>query len=347
MSRMAWLGLGAVIFAAVVTAAVVGSPGAEKELPKPYGQREDVAAYLDTLVSQHEFDRATLQSLFENVRQRQEIVERISRPAEKVWTWGRYKKHLVDEKRIAGGVEFWQQHASTLDRAAKEYGVAPEIVLAILGIETRYGKIMGHFPVIEALTTLGFDYPPRAKFFRKELTEFLLLTREEGKDPSTLKGSYAGAMGYGQFIPSSYRHYAVDFDDDGVRDIWLNPEDAIGSIANYFYQHKWRGEGPVALRVEVRGSEIDTLVGTGLKLKYSVGELQQKGVIVDGLDPSLAANIYKLETDDGVEYWLALHDFYVITRYNRSYLYALAVELIARGIRERYLATEIQTADSQ
>ena len=196
-----------------------------------YAVRSDVAEYVRTVTSEHGFKADELKALLSAVEYRADIIERISKPAEKVWTWARYKRHLVDEQRIAEGAVFWHKHADTIARAAQTFSVAPEIIVAILGIETRYGRITGTYPVLESLMTLGFDYPPRASFFRKELTEFLLLAREEDKDPTTLTGSYAGAMGYGQFISSSYRYYAVDFDDDGVRDIWANPVDAIGSIA--------------------------------------------------------------------------------------------------------------------
>jgi membrane-bound lytic murein transglycosylase B len=306
----------------------------------PYGERVDVAEYLDALSRDHGFDRSQLQLWFADVAQRQDIIDRISRPAEQVWSWAKYRNHLVDQARIDQGVAFWSANRATLDRAWQQYGVAPEYVVAILGIETRYGQVTGSFPVLDALTTLGFDYAPRATFFRKELTEFLLLAREEGKDPRELTGSYAGAMGYGQFIPSSYRHYAVDFDADGVRDIWQNPVDAIGSVANYFARHKWRGTGPVAVPVEVVGGEAAALANRSLDLRHTVGELAVLGVQV-GADeqqvPAAAkAALFMLDGESGDEYWLGLHDFHVITRYNRSHMYAMAVHQLAQAIRQRH-----------
>lgn len=320
--------------------------GAEGDHPRPYAERSDIAEYLDGLSQQHGFQRESLQQLFAGVQQRQDIIERISRPAERVWTWAKYRNHLVDQPRIEQGVEFWAEHTATLDRAAHAYGVAPEYIVAILGIETRYGRVTGSFPVLEALTTLGFDYPPRSSFFRKELTQFLLLAREEGKDPRELTGSYAGAMGYGQFIPSSYRHYAVDFDEDGVRDIWRNPVDAIGSVANYFARHRWRGNGPVAVPVTVRDAGTAELANASLELRHSVAELQARGIELPGsaaaVEPTDKAALFKLDAAEGDEYWLGLHDFYVITRYNRSHMYAMAVHQLALSIKQQRALTVAQ-----
>ena len=297
--------------------------------------RDDVKAYIAELSSEHGFSVTELERMFAAVQIRDDIIEKISRPAERVWTWGRYKSHLVDPARVAAGIEFGREHKATLERAHAEYGVAPEVVLAILGIETRFGRITGSYGVVEALTTLGFAYPPRAKFFKKELTEFLILAREEGKDPLSLQGSYAGAMGYGQFIPSSSRHYSVDFDGDGLRDIWSNPVDAIGSIANYFARHRWSGEQQPAMPVTVT-ADHSLSFDTGLNLDHTVAELQANGMVLPAdtqLAGDLKARIYQVEGANGVEHWLALHDFYVITRYNRSHLYALAVHHLAQDIK--------------
>jgi len=320
----------------VLLFAVVGSACAEGRYPTPYGERADVAAYLDHLAAEHGFEREKLHRWFGEAHQRQDIIEKISKPAEKVWTWARYRGHLVDGERIEQGALFWNENSDALARAAQQYGVAPEYVVAILGIETRYGRVKGSYPVLDALTTLAFDYPPRSDFFRKELTEFLLLAREEGKDPRMLTGSYAGAMGYGQFIPSSYRHYAVDFDADGVRDIWQNPQDAIGSIANYFARHRWRGVGPVAIQIEPPANGVQALsklADTSLELKHTVADLQESGARLHGVDPQTEVAVYELEGADGVEYWAGFHDFRVITRYNRSYMYALAVHQLSQAIK--------------
>ena len=297
-----------------------------------YANRDDVRAFVTEMSTNHGFDEAELNALLVDVQHRADIIERISKPAETVWTWGRYKKHLVDEDRVKQGIEFGRAHVATLKRAQEEYGVAPEVVLAILGIETRFGRVTGSFPVLESLMTLGFDYPPRAAFFRKELGEFLVLAREEGKDPATLTGSYAGAMGYGQFISSSYRHYAVDFDGDGVRDIWTNPVDAIGSVANYFARHRWQGEQLRAMRVTLNsGAKIQ--FDNGLDQTQTVGDYVKAGMADPGVAHDTRAKLYQVEGADGLEHWLAFHDFYVITRYNRSHLYALAVHHLADLIK--------------
>jgi membrane-bound lytic murein transglycosylase B len=189
------------------------------------------------------------------------------------------------------------------------------------------------------LSTLAFDYPPRAAFFRKELTEFLLLAREEGRDPLELTGSYAGAMGYGQFIPSSYRSYAVDFDGDGLRDIWHSPQDAVGSIANYFSRHGWQRDAPVVLPVAVAGeAPLKNVANSSLTLDQTVAGLQRLGVAVEGLPGETPAALFRMEGAEGVEYWLGLNNFYVITRYNHSRLYALAVYQLSQSIKQRRAA---------
>lgn len=308
---------------------------------EPLVKRADVQSYIDELVADEGFERAALEEIFAQVSIRQDIIAKISKPAETVWTWGRYKKHLVDDDRVRQGVLFWRDHRDTLERAHQTYGVAPEIVLAILGIETRYGRITGNYPVVEALSTLGFGYPPRAKFFRKELTQSLILAREEGKDPKVLMGSYAGAMGYGQFIPSSFRHYAVDFDNDGLRDIWQNPVDAIGSIANYFAKHKWAGTGIVAMQVKYVATHDLIKFDKGIELNSTVGALRQAGMQLSDtqltqVDDQQSAKLFQLEAQGGKqEFWLAMHDFYVITRYNRSHLYALAVHHLSQELKAR------------
>ena len=315
-----------------------------------YGKRADVLAYVDELVERHGFDRTDVLSWFEAAQRKERILEAISRPAERVKSWGEYRALFLTTRRIEEGVEFWRRHESILARATREYRVAPEIVVAILGVETSYGRITGSFRVIDALATLGFDYPPRAPFFRGELTQFLLLAREENRSPLDFTGSYAGAMGYGQFIPSSYRAYAVDFDGDGRRDIWKSVDDAVGSVANYFQRHGWRGEGPVAVLVEVEGEHADSAANEGLAPNYDVAELRRLGVRVDALaddalrddtlrDDALRddakAALFRMEGNNGPEYWLGLHDFYVITRYNRSAMYALAVLQLAQELRKR------------
>jgi membrane-bound lytic murein transglycosylase B len=305
-----------------------------------YAERSDVQNYISELVSEHEFTDAELAELFSDVVRKESILEAIARPAERRLRWHAYRKIFLGENRIAQGLQFWSENAAALSKAESEYGVSPEYVVAIIGVETRYGRTLGYYRVVDALTTLAFDYPPRAKFFRGELTEFLLLAREEGVDPREFKGSYAGAMGYGQFIPSSYRHYAVDFSGDGRRDIWSNTTDAIGSVANYLKRHGWQRDGLVVLQVAVENDELRDVANQSLNLTHTVGELRALGVGVaaqtDGLADDMNAAIFRMQLEDGAQYWLGLKNFYVITRYNRSRLYALAVHQLGQEIRARH-----------
>ena len=302
-----------------------------------YLSRAEVDAYIEELIQQHDFSRPELEEVLAAAERRQDIIDLMRRPAERRLNWHEYRKIFLDEQRIAGGVEFWQQNQATLERAEKEYGVAPEVIVAIIGVETRYGRVTGRHRVVDALMTLAFDYPPRASFFRKELTQFLLLAREEGKNPTSLTGSYAGAMGFGQFIPSSYRNYAVDFDRDGVRDIWQNRTDAIGSVANYFSRHGWRGAAQVTLPVQLKAEteQLLDIANQSLKPTHSVAQMVEMGVIVDGLDPEARVLLLRLLGGDKPEYWLGFDDFYVITRYNHSRLYAMAVYQLGQEILKR------------
>ena len=302
-----------------------------------YASRPEVQTYLDELSARHGFSRQWLSGVLAGAERKDSIIEAISRPAEKAKPWHEYRGIFVTDERIVAGVDFWHEHGDTLAAATEQFGVAAEVVVAVIGVETYYGRYLGRYRVIDALATLAFDYPRRARFFKGELTEFLLLVREEGHDPSKPMGSYAGAMGYGQFIPSSYRAYAVDFDADGVRDIWTNKVDAIGSVANYFARHDWRGQGPAALRVELADPTLDGLVNAGLELGHTVGDLRDRGVTgTDALAPDARAALFRMQAVDGDEYWLGLHDFYVVTRYNRSAMYALAVLQLAAEIRRQF-----------
>ena len=302
-----------------------------------YLSRAEVDAFIEELIQQHNFSRPELEEVLAAAERRQDIIDLMRRPAERRLNWHEYSKIFLDEQRIVGGVEFWQQNQATLERAQKEYGVAPEVIVAIIGVETRYGRVTGRHRVVDALMTLAFDYPPRASFFRKELTQFLLLAREEGKNPISLTGSYAGAMGFGQFIPSSYRSYAVDFDQDGVRDIWQNRIDAIGSVANYFSRHGWRGAEQVTLPVQIKAEteQLLSIANQSLKPAHSIAEMAEMGVIVDGLDPDARVLLLRLLGGEKPEYWLGFDDFYVITRYNHSRLYAMAVYQLGQEIVKR------------
>ena len=297
-----------------------------------FDERPVVRNYIAEVAAQHGFDPAELRTLFRQAERKDSVLAAISRPAERK-QWHEYRRIFVTPTRIREGIEFWRANEDALRRVERVYNVPPEIAVAIVGVETRYGRNVGSFRVLDSLATLAFDYPARSSFFRGQLTEFLLLAREEGIDPLTMKGSYAGAMGYGQFIPSSYRNFAVDFDGDGTRDIWTNVIDALGSIGNYFSRHGWRGDGPAALRVEVERPLADENVNRGLEPDYDAQQLKRLGVISAGIPPGAKAALFRMQGDRGAEYWLGLHDFYVITRYNHSRLYALAVWQLGQEIR--------------
>ena len=233
-------------------------------------------------------------------------------------------------------MSFWQEHADTLQHAHEVFGVPQEIIVAIIGVETRYGRHTGKYPVLDALSTLAFAYPPRSSFFRKELKEYLLMTREEGLVPGKQLGSYAGAMGMPQFIPSSFRSYAVDFDNDGKRDLWTSPADAIGSVGNYFKRHHWKPGQPIASPVKVHGNRYQALIDNNLKRRYTLKELMDNGVILpQGLPTDLQGVLIEFETRNGPEYWVGWHNFYVISRYNHSALYSMAVYQLSQQIKQQ------------
>ncbi len=288
--------------------------------------RSEVDGFIDTMVSRHGFEREQLVLVIGEAERKQKILDAISRPVEKTKSWRGYRRIFVTDTRIDQGVEFWRGHHATLLRAQEQFGVPAQIIVATLGVETRYGRQRGGYRVIDALSTLAFDYSPRSSFFRGELEQFLLLAREEHKAPGELMGSYAGAMGYGQFMPSSYRAYAVDFDGDGVRDIWDNPADAIGSIANYYQRHGWRIQDGVAWRASSLKRDATALANGRLKPERPLSDyVTRGGVLPTGVERDTMVTLMHLEGERGDEYWLGLHNFYVITRYNHSRLYAMAV----------------------
>ncbi len=299
-----------------------------------YVGREDVHAFMTDLVKRHDFEMAELRRLFAGAQQQASVLEAISRPAEGK-PWHEYRKIFLTKKRINGGVKFWDEHQDLLKKAEEVYGVPPEIIVAIIGVETFYGKHAGRYPVLDTLITLGFDYPPRSKFFRSELEHFLLLMREEQLDPVSLQGSYAGAMGKGQFISSSYRRYAIDFDEDGKRDLWQT-DDAIGSVAHYFKRHGWTPGAQVVLQAKIRGESYKNLIKKGLKPSIESASLKHSGVLPrHGVIDEAKISLLEFELEKGHEYWLAMNNFYVITRYNHSQLYGMAVYQLSQEIKEK------------
>ena len=299
-----------------------------------YTSNPEVQAFIDEMVTQHGFNKEELEAIFRQARRRDDIIELMSKPAEKRLPWYKYRKIFLTESRIQGGVTFWNRHEQLLEKVRNELGVNAQVIVAIIGVETRYGGNTGSHRVLDALSTLAFDYPPRSKFFRGELAQYLILAREEDLDLLTTTGSYAGAMGYGQFIPSSYRNYAIDFDQDGKRDLWDSPADIIGSVANYFHVHGWKPDAPVTVRATVTGDKYPALLEQGLKPHTTVKALRRDGITPAKPVPndSLAALI-SLENKNGDEYWLCLDNFYTITRYNHSPLYAMAVYQLSEEIR--------------
>jgi peptidoglycan lytic transglycosylase B len=306
----------------------VGSVASQYERT-PEGQE-----FINTMVEDFGFEAGRVESLLGDAKRQDSILESISRPAEKSLEWHSYRDIFIRPDRIAQGREFMATYAGELAQAQQEFGVPPEIVAAIIGVETWYGRYRGNYRVLDALATLAFDYPPRSRFFRSELEQFLLMTREQGLDPKALKGSYAGAMGYGQFISSSYRHYAVDFDGDGVADILENPVDAIGSVANYFKKHRWQPGEPVADRLAEDVPAGSSLLTKGLKPDLQVADYRQAGLSVPAsVDDRLPARAIRLKGENEHEVWLTYRNFYVITRYNHSHLYAMAVYQLAEALK--------------
>jgi len=322
-------------FVLVFCAAATQAADAE---PKSYV--DGAKAFIGQVSRKHGFEKKEVAELLDRARYRQAIIDAINRPWE-AKPWFKYRTLFLTQKRIIAGARFMRMNRDLLQRAEVEYGVPPEIVAAIIGIETNFGSNLGKHRVIDALTTLGFSYPKRATFFRKELVEFLLLTRDERLDPLAMVGSYAGAVGMPQFIPSSYRAYAVDFDGDGQRDLWNSKADVIGSVANYLVRHGWRPGEPVAVEIEVPKqlpSNLSVVEKKPERPNLTPSQLEAAGI---ELPPEIAdkekLNLIRLDAPED-EYWLGMSNFYVITRYNHSNLYAMAVFHLSREIREQYLA---------
>ena len=301
-----------------------------------YAENAAAKEFFEEMKNQHNFDEFELRKLFSQVYRDQKILDLISKPAEKRLAWREYREIFLDKARINNGIKFWEENEKIIGDVSDRSGVPGEIITAIIGVETRYGKVTGTHRVISALSTLAFDYPPRSRFFRNELEAFLLLTREEGKSPLELKGSYAGAMGYGQFMPSSYRAYAVDSDRDGKRDIWNSRADAIGSVANYLSAHNWEKGAGVAIKVELNSElkELDENLFSDMRPNLTGSQLLNGGFKVPSSHLEKTVALIRLRSDAESEYWLGEWNFYVITRYNRSHMYAMAVLQLAQALRE-------------
>lgn len=295
----------------------------------------EVETFIDSMVEQHDFDREELRDTLGAAEVKQSILDAIARPAEKTKSWAEYREIFITPERIQAGAQFWADNEDALRQVSESTGVPMEMLVGIIGVETYFGRITGSFRVLDALSTLAFSYPPRAKFFRRELEEYLLLVREEGMQATDATGSYAGAMGRPQFMPSSYRAYAVDATGDGKRDIWNDWTDVAGSIANYFLEHGWKPGEDVAAQASLGGDWQGPLPEPRNTLKPSetVASLSRKGVMfVTDLPGDSKSELLTYEGADGLEHWVGFHNFFVITRYNRNVMYALAVHQLGQEI---------------
>lgn len=310
---------------------------AQAAAPTPFAKRPEVRAFVREMVERHGFVERELEFLFSRARRLEAVLKAIAPPKDpRARSWRAYRERFVNPVRIGEGVGFWRRHIPALERAAHEHGVPEEIVVAIMGVETLYGRQPGGYRVIDALATLAFDYPPRAEFFRAELEQYLLFVRELEIDVFSVRGSYAGAIGIPQFMPGSYRRFAVDFDGDGAADLRMSPADSIGSVANFLKEHGWRRGEPVALPAHVTGQAHRAMLEAGIEPKFKLAELRQYGVETRAsLALETPVALIELETPGApTEYRLGLRNFYVLTRYNRSALYASAVADLARALRE-------------
>jgi membrane-bound lytic murein transglycosylase B len=316
-----------------IAPAAIAPPAPSKNLTTA---RADVQRFIDSMVRRHRFDRTALTSLMGQVQLQPRIVEIIRRPAERSLAWWEYRQRFMSNERIDQGVAIWIAHREALDRIAAQTGVPAEYLVAITGVETFYGRLTGRYRVIDSLATLGFDYPQRGEFFRKELEQFLLMAREEQIDPLQPLGSYAGAMGIPQFMPSSFRRYAVDGSTDGRRNLWEQGPDVFASVANYFREHGWRTGQPVL--IETRHSAApDSPANFKLTFTDTLASIRERGYAFESAMPDTTrAMLVPAALEQGTAWRIGLQNFYVITRYNRSSLYAMTVHDLARAIAERY-----------
>ena len=306
-----------------------------------YAGYPELNRFIEHMVTQHGFSREFLNGLFSKARRKQWTLDYLNRSDEAVKTgpsrgsWSRYLARFLDKRHINSGTDFWRKYEGALQRARDHYGVPPEYILGILAVETTFGGYVGNHRVLDALTTLAFDYPRRADYFRGELENFLIMAGKEGFDPAKPVGSFAGAMGLGQFMPSSFLRWAVDFNGDGERNLW-NPEDAIGSIANYFSKHGWHPDQPVVTPAHAAKAKLNRLE-TGVNARYPLGSLVSAGIQpVQRCDCDYPLHLLRLSHYKNDEYWLGHPNFYVITRYNQSSYYAMAVHKLAQAIKKDF-----------
>lgn len=301
--------------------------------------RDGVLRFISQMRREHGFDPTDLAILLRDAQVQPRILETIQRPAERALAWWEYRALFLNDERIDGGVRIWQEHRDTLEKVSRDSGVPAQYLIAITGVETRYGRVTGNYRILDSLATLAFGFPRRATFFQGELAQFLLLAREEDVDPRSLKGSYAGAMGIAQFMPSSFRRFAVDGSGDGKRDLWNWGPDVFASIAHYFTEHGWRPGQPVLAEASHEAPPDDPAKAE-VALKETVASLKARGYRFDTPLPADAkAMVIPAAQQQGTDWRIGFENFYVITRYNRSMLYAMAVSDLADAIEARYRAT--------
>ncbi len=302
--------------------------------------RADVESFIAHMVAKDSFDARTLRRLLHAAELQPAILAAMEKPAEKTLAWYQYRPIFLNEQRIQEGVDFWQAHRRDLELSSARTGVAPQYVVAILGVETYYGRLTGKYRVLDALATLAFDYPARAPYFRRELEQFLLLAHDQGIDPLKALGSYAGAMGAPQFMPSAYFRYGMDATDDGHVDLWTNWPDVFDSVGYFLKEHGWITDGPVIARATVAAGARPTPAGPELALSATVGSLEAAGVRIDAAPAAdTPALLIAADEADGVSWRVGYANFHAITRYNHSPLYAMAVCDLAAALRQRVPAT--------
>jgi len=308
--------------------------------------RTEIQQFVEATATANKMERLDVYRLLAKAEPQPKIIELITKPAEKVSPWWEYRKNFLTEQRVTEGMQFMREHRARLEKAHRETGVAPEYVVAIIGVETYYGRITGKYRVLDALATLAFDYPPRAAFFRSELTQFIALSREEAVDPLTALGSYAGAMGASQFMPSSYRRYAVDGSNDKQRNLFADWDDIIASVANYFKEHGWVTDGPVLAEASLQPDAPVTADPGNLSLNETVAGLRSKGVDFDTAQvETTPVLLIPAESQSGPAYRVGFKNFEVITRYNRSVRYAMAVHDLATTIADRVAIADAAKAE--
>lgn len=313
-----------------------GRPAGAIDLKRP-----EVKQFISHMADSYGYKKRALRKLLKAAQSQPAIIDAMNKPAEKAKLWYEYRPIFINERRIKEGTDFWIAHRQALDQASIRSGVAPEYLAAILGVETYYGRITGNYRVLDALVTLSFDYPPREKFFRDELEQYLLLTRDMHLDPLALKGSYAGAMGAPQFMPSNYRRYAVDANANGHIDLWTDWADVCASVGNYLKEHGWNAGEPVLADATVQPEKAAELDGRKLALSETIGSLNAKGVSFEApLPPEAPAILIAADDTDGIHWRVGYNNFFVITRYNHSALYAMAVYELANAVKQRVLAND-------